>query len=101
MVPGTHLPERIAKGTTRHHARWRGSCPWGTRRLECLRLLLPVLFHDALVGLRVGVDLVLQRVELQLADAIELVGRQRHVRCQGEQAHHEERRGVVCGRDGG
>lgn len=62
---------------------------------------LLVLLHDALVGLRAGVDLVLQRVQLQLADAIELIGRQRHVRHQCEQAHREERRGVVRGRDGG
>ena len=64
-------------------------------------IALLVLLHDALVGLRAGVDLVLQRVQLQLADAIELIGRQRHVRHQCEQAHHEERRGVVRGRDGG
>lgn len=62
---------------------------------------LTVLLHDALVGLRAGVDLVLQRVQLQLADAVELIGRQRHVRRQCEQAHHEERRGVVRGRNGG
>lgn len=62
---------------------------------------LLVLLHDALVGLRVGVDLILQRVQLQLADAMELVGRKRHVRREREQAYHEERRGVVRGRNGG
>ena len=62
---------------------------------------LLVLLHDALVGLRAGVDLILQRVQLQFADAVELVSRQRHVRRQREQAHREERRGVVRGRDGG
>lgn len=62
---------------------------------------LLVLLHDALVGLRVGVDLVFQRVELQLADAVELVDRKRHVRREREQAYHGERRGVVRGRNGG
>lgn len=33
-----------------------------TRRFWCPRLQLFVLLHDALVGLRAGVDLVLQRV---------------------------------------
>ena len=65
------------------------------------RLFLPVLLHDALVGLRVGVDLVLQRVQLQLADAVELVDRKRHVRRECEQTYHEECRGVVGGRNGG
>lgn len=62
---------------------------------------LLVLLHDTLVGLRVGVDLVLQRVQLQFADAVELVGRKRHVRRECEQAYYEERRGVVRGRNGG
>lgn len=43
-------------------------------------LFLLAFLHDALVDLRVGVDLVLQRVQLQLADAVELVGHKRHVR---------------------
>lgn len=36
--------------------------PRETRRFWCPRPLLLVLLHDALVGLRAGVDLVLQRV---------------------------------------
>lgn len=43
---------------------WGGAraCPRETRRSWYSRLLLLILLHDALVGLRAGVDLVFQRV---------------------------------------
>ena len=62
---------------------------------------LLVLGHDALVGRKLGIDLVVQRVQLATANLTELpdgngrIGRQRH------RAHREKHRGVVRGRHRG